>query len=69
MPKTKKPEALNTKEVLTVLARKIKIIDEHYAQLWARIDEIDDQIHELQERVYDAREVSFRSDFDWGDSD
>lgn len=63
--KTKKPGNQSTRQILLVLAKKIKIMDEQNAQLRILVDELEEKIIQLEERVYDAREVGFRSDFDW----
>lgn len=63
--KTKKPGNQSTRQILLVLAKKIKIMDEQNAQLRILVDELEEKIIQLEERIYDAREVGFRSDFDW----
>lgn len=69
--KAKKPSTRKTsKQVLLVLAKKIKIMDEQAKQQRILIDELEDRIADLEARVYDEREAHFRGeDFDWGEDD
>jgi hypothetical protein len=55
------------KQVLLILAQKIKIIDEQFKQMRILVDELEDRVADLEERIYDERDVHFRSDFDWDD--
>lgn len=67
--KEKKPGNQSTKQVLLVLAKKIKIMDEQALQMRVLLDELEDRVTELEARVYDGREPFFKQDptFDWGD--
>ncbi len=64
MADTKKPGSKSAKEVLLVLAKKIKIMDEQAKQLRILVDELEDRVAELEMAVFDDREVHFKSDFD-----
>ena len=63
--KKEKPGTKSAKEVLLVLAKKIKIMDEQSAQMRILLDDLEDRLEELENRLYDTREVHFKSDFDW----
>ncbi len=64
-PKKEKPSVKTSRTILLTLAKKIKIMDEQAMQLRILVDELEEKLIQLEERVYDAREVGFRSDFDW----
>ena len=63
--KAKEKPSKSSKQILLVLAKKIKIMDEQAAQLRMIIDDLEDRIGAIEDRVMDDREVHFRSDFDW----
>lgn len=63
--KKEKPSTKGTREVLLVLAKKIKIMDEQAISMRVLIDELEERIIQLEERAYDDREVVFKQDFDW----
>lgn len=67
-PKEKKPATKKARlQVLLILAKKIKIMDEQFTQMRILLDELEDRVAELEDRVYDEREVHFKSDLDWDD--
>lgn len=60
--KEKKPR-FTVKQQLDVIIRKIKLMDEHSVRLETSIDELEDRIMGLEDRIFDEREVHFKSDF------
>lgn len=65
--KQKKPSKKTSKEVLLILAKKIKIMDEQMNSLRSRVNELEDHVEDLEEALREERQVHFRgdSDYDW----
>lgn len=63
--KTEKKPSKSSKQILLVLAKKIKIMDEQLMSQRLLVDELEDRLIEIENRVYDDKDVFFKSEFDW----
>ena len=67
----KKPGNESTKQILLILAKKIKIMSEQQMQLRILVDDLEDKVTELEQAVFDDNHIQFEpaSDWDSGNSD
>ena len=67
MANAKKPVKLSTKEILATLAEQTRILNLQIENFQIVINELEERIMDLEDRIHDAKEVVFQdgTGFDW----